>query len=160
MKRENPARHFVVPLIIALVVYTVSYSWIEHRRTRKGPWEVTFTNSAFGPAVLINQPKLGLTNIAISFAGVTNTAGGSVRFGQARPVPYELPFGKCVFMDTTFLPGTVTLDLFGHEIELLPRTLVIDRVEHPWVSNEQLALQPLSVPERGETSAKHQGVQK
>jgi hypothetical protein len=45
-----------------------------------------------------------------------------------------VPFGKCVFLDTTFLPGTVVLDLFGHEVQLLPRVLTIDHVEHAWHS--------------------------
>ena len=57
-------------------------------------------------------------------------------------MPYEVPFGNCVFMDTTFLPGTVTLQLFGHEIELLPRVLVIDRQEHSWRPGNTIALLP------------------
>ena len=31
-----------------------------------------------------------------------------------------------------FLPGVVTMNLLGHEIELMPRTLVIDKKEVPW----------------------------
>ena len=37
-----------------------------------------------------------------------------------------------IFQDPTFLPGTVTLRQFGHEIELLPRVLIIDKKEIPW----------------------------
>jgi len=33
-----------------------------------------------------------------------------------------------------FLPGVVTMNLLGHEIELMPRTLVIDKKEIPWVT--------------------------
>ena len=58
-------------------------------------------------------------------------------------MPYEVPFGKCVFMDTTFLPGTVTFELFGHEIELLPRVLIIDRQEHRWQSDAVIVLSRL-----------------
>jgi hypothetical protein len=29
-------------------------------------------------------------------------------------------------------PGVVTMNLLGHEIELMPRTLVIDKKEVPW----------------------------
>jgi len=61
-------------------------------------------------------------------------------FAQPQPVPYEVPFGKCVFMDTTFLPGTVTFELFGHEIELLPRALIIDRQEHSWQPDLAISL--------------------
>ena len=64
-------------------------------------------------------------------------------------MPYEVPFGNCVFMDTTFLPGTITFQLFGHEIELLPRVLVIDRQEHPWRPDTAIALprQPAAPPQ-------------
>jgi len=67
-------------------------------------------------------------------------------FREPRPVPYSVPFGKCVFMDTTFLPGTVTFQLFGHEIELLPRVLIIDHAEHPWLSHSTLSLRFEPVP--------------
>jgi hypothetical protein len=39
-------------------------------------------------------------------------------------------------MDATSLPGTVAFELFGHEIQLLPRVLTIDNQERPWRSNE------------------------
>jgi hypothetical protein len=42
------------------------------------------------------------------------------------------------------LPGTVTLRLFGHEIELLPRVLIIDRKEHPWKAGDTIRLAPTS----------------
>ena len=35
-----------------------------------------------------------------------------------------------------FLPGVVTMNLLGHEIELMPRTLVIDKKEIPWSTKE------------------------
>jgi hypothetical protein len=63
-------------------------------------------------------------------------------FRQPRPITYEVPFGRCMFMDTTFLPGTVALELFNHEVELLPRVLVIDRQEHPWLSEVTITLHP------------------
>jgi hypothetical protein len=40
-----------------------------------------------------------------------------------------------------FLPGTVTLKLFGHEIQLIPRTLTINQVERPWQNGETVVLQ-------------------
>jgi hypothetical protein len=144
MKPQGQAKHFILAFLLALVGYIVCYQAIEHRRTRNGPWRVHFTTTQGGvPAIEIDQPKLAITNVQITFAGMTppSTNGPAVFiFDQPRPVPYEVPFGKCVFMDTTFLPGTITLDLFGHEIELLPRVLVIDRQEHPWLSNATIAL--------------------
>lgn len=145
MKSDNLLRHLVVPFAIAVMVYLVFYAGIEHRRTRNGPWEVAFTNAASGvPALIINQPKLAITNLQISFPGETNPANQqstSFAFSQPRDVPYDVPFGKCVFMDTTFLPGTIVFDLFGHEIQLIPRVLTIDKKEIPWRSNETIALE-------------------
>jgi hypothetical protein len=144
MKPEGPTKHFILAFLLALAGYIVFYQIIEHRRTRDGPWRVTFNTGAAGvPDIVINQPKLGITNVQISFVGQTQFAmNGPVTllFRQPKPVPYEVPFGNCVFMDTTFLPGTVTFLLFGHEIELLPRVLVVDRQEHPWRTDTAIAL--------------------
>jgi len=139
MKSDNLLRHIWVPFLIAVLVYVFFYTGIEHRRTRSGPWEVVFTNSAAGaPALIINQPKLAITNLEITFPGASNAVNSqnaTLDLSQPRNVPYEVPFGKCVFMDTTFLPGTIVFDLFGHEIQLIPRVLTIDGKEIPWQSN-------------------------
>jgi hypothetical protein len=157
MKSDNPAKHFILAFLAALLGYAIFYYSIEHRRTRKGPWLVTFTNDPAGsPAIVINQPALSITNVHIVFAGVdpaTNTPRASAvdqlrphsaiqppDFSQPRKVPYDVPFGQCIFMDTTFLPGTVTLLLFGHEIELLPRVLILEHQEQPWRSHASFTL--------------------
>ena len=138
MRPKGPAKHFILAFLLALAGYIVFYQGIEHRRTRNGPWRVTFTTGSNDvPTIVIDQPRLAITNVQIRFAEETLAATNSpvtILFGQPRPVPYEVPFGKCVFMDTTFLPGTVTFQLCGHEIEFLPRVLVIDRQEHRWQS--------------------------
>ena len=136
MKSDNLLRHVWVPFVIAVVVYVIFYTGIEHRRTRNGPWLVTFTNNAAGaPTLLVNQPKLAITNLQITFPGETNTQSASFEFSQPREVPWDVPFGKCVFMDTTFLPGTIVFDVYGHEIQLIPRVLTIDGKETPWRSD-------------------------
>lgn len=144
MKRDRLLKHTLVAFGIALLVYVTFYNTIEHRRTRAGPWQVTFTHdTASARAIIINQPALGITNVQISFVGESNSLAETARtlqFGEARAVPFEVPFGKCVFLDTTFLPGTVALNLFGHEVQLLPRVLTIDHVERAWRSNETITL--------------------
>lgn len=150
MKSDGALRHFILAFVLALVCYALFYYSIEHRRIRKGPWEVTFTYNAAGtPIMTVNQPKLAITNYQIIFPDQplpSTNALGKLLFSQPQPVPYPVPFGKCIFMDTTFLPGTVTFQLFGHEIELLPRALIVDHQEHPWVADSTLTLHP--VPER------------
>jgi hypothetical protein len=138
MKSDNLLRHVWIPFAIAVVVYVVFYGGIEHRRTRNGPWQVTFRTDAGGePILLINQPKLAITNLQITFVGETNSISTNALMvlDTPKPVPYDIPFGKCVFMDTTFLPGTIVFDLFGHEIQLIPRVLTIDKKDIPWSAN-------------------------
>jgi hypothetical protein len=160
MKSEGTLKHFVVALLLAVGCYALFYPSIEHRRTRKGPWEVTFAQTNGGvPLLVIDQPKLAITNVQVLFAdqvvsGQTNT---HMMFSEAKPVPFAAPFGKCVFMDTTFLPGTLTFQLFDHEIELLPRVLVIDQQEHPWVSNSTITLHPVRTPPARPAAARQEG---
>ena len=145
VKRDNPLKHFLLAFALAIVLYAVSYSWIEHRRTLNGPWQITFTNDpASHPVLVLEQPALNLTNIQFVLldARVTNLAPTTMSFAKPHLVPYELPFGECVFMDTTFLPGTLTLRLFGHEIEFRPRRLLIDHDEHRWHSGERIEVPP------------------
>ena len=131
MPRDNPARHFIFTFLIALALYAVTYSWIEHRRHHKGPWEVSFTTSTNTPLLIINQPALGLTNVTLLFGreslGSTNAVASAnnesnqpthLDFRTPKQTPFDVPFGKCVFEDLTFLPGTVTFQMLGHEIEL------------------------------------------
>jgi len=161
MKKDNPLKHFALAFVLALVIYAVFYEGIEHRRARSGPWQVTFTNDTAGqPALVINHPRLAITNVEIRFPGetlspadsaITNSrakvnAGATLFFSQPRQVPYDVPFGKCIFMDTTFLPGTVTFQLFEHEIELLPRVLMIDHEEHPWTTESTTTLLKINKP--------------
>ncbi len=150
MKRDRLLKHSLVAFGIALLVYVTVYTAIEHRRTRAGPWQVTFTNdTASARAIIINQPALGITNVQISFVDESNALPQTARtlqFGEARAVPFEVPFGKCVFLDTTFLPGTVALNLSGHEVQLLPRVLTIDKVERPWRSGETISVSHIAKP--------------
>jgi hypothetical protein len=148
MKSDGAMKHFLLAFLLALICYFFFYSKIENRRTRKGPWEITFTNDAAGnPSLVINQPRLAITNAQVTFTNQTLSMGfnpATLVFSEPRPVPYEVPFGKCVFMDTTFLPGTVALEVFNHEVELRPRDVVIDRQEHPWLSESTITLLPLT----------------
>ena len=148
MKSDGIFKQAIAVFIVALAAYIVIYHAIEDRRTRNGPWLVAFTNDAAGvPALLINQPRLAITNVLIVFPGATNPASNfTLALTQPRAVPFAVPFGKCVFMDVTSLPGTVVFELFGHEIQLLPRVLTIDKAEQPWRSDSRLTLNPISIP--------------
>jgi len=143
MKPDKLGKSIAIVFVVTLISYLAVYNGIERRRVRNGPWQVTFTNDPAGtPALLIDQSRLGITNVQITFPGAPKPvlASTNLSFAEPRPVPYDLPYGKCIFMDTTFLPGTLVLELFGHEVQLLPRVLMIDRKEVAWRSGETIAL--------------------
>jgi hypothetical protein len=156
MKPDGLLKPAGIVLIVSLVVYIAAYSAIEHQRNRKGPWRVTFTTESSGePKMVVDQPRLAITNVCLVFPGRTaSLTDGPVVLScpEPRPVPFPVPFGRCVFLDTTTLPGTIVFEVFGHEIQLLPRVLTIDKREHPWHSNETIPLgaaggpPPVSVP--------------
>jgi len=147
MKSDGIIRQGIAAFIVALAVYIIAFHAIEDRRTRNGPWQVAFTNDPTGAAaLLINQPKLAITNVLIVFPGATvspaTNAAPAFNWAQARPTPFDLPSGRCIFQDATSLPGTLVFAMFGHEIQLLPRVLTIDNVEQPWCPNAQVILKP------------------
>lgn len=119
---------------VVLVAYFGVFWGLEHLRYRKGAWQVEFkTNEQGEPLVVINQPSLGVRGMQLVFHGErTTNQPGQVSFDRVqRPVP----FGKVIYEDLTFLPGVVTFDLFGHEVELLPRVLIANKKQIPWPSD-------------------------
>ena len=135
-RRDSLLKHLGIGFSLAFLLYLGGYWWIEHLREAKGPWRVSFKTDGQGqPTISISQATLGISNVTFVFP--------SERLSQTNieaVVVYDAPktnapFGKVIFLDTTFQPGTVTYDLFGHEIELLPRTLVMNLKEIPWKSD-------------------------
>ena len=51
-------------------------------------------------------------------------------------------FGELRFQDATYLPGTVTLLAFNHELEFIARGLVVDRQERAWQPGLTVELAP------------------
>jgi hypothetical protein len=132
MRSDGLFKHLAICAVIAVVFYVAAFGWIDHRRIASGPWQVVFRADAAGkPSLLISQTNLHIAQ-TIFFAGQTVRPANlsrTVIFGQTPP---DLPFGELLFQDPTFLPGTVTMRLFGHTVELLPRVLSVDKKEYPW----------------------------
>ena len=150
MQPSGLVKPVLIGLLLAVAIYVGGFAFDQHLRTRRGPWEVTFTTEPSGaPAILVNQRKLNIANLKIVFLGEPST---NIQRAVVFDFPQKpIPFGKVKFEDLTYLPGTVTFDFFGHEIELLPRTLYINRKAHPWISNEAITLlltdKPAALPE-------------
>jgi hypothetical protein len=141
MKSDGLPKILGIGFAIAVLVYVVSYTWIERRRSVHGPWEVHFASDATGtPSITIYQNKLNISAVEIMFSG-ERAARSNLNVKVSIEKPRQVvPFGQVIYDDLTFLPGVVTFHLFDHEIELMPRTLVIDRREVPWKSDSMTEL--------------------
>jgi hypothetical protein len=155
-------KQIILLFLAVLALYAASYTWIEHRRHVKGPWEVTFDAEDGGrPSLSIDQPALGVTNLTLRFSKerleLTET-GLPVRIRFDKPL-VSVPYGRVIFEDLTFLPGVVTFDLFGHEIELMPRVLVINKQEIPWRTGAAIDLGDWQKPAESPQPPKSRGPQ-
>ncbi len=142
---DRIGRRLLTVFAVVLVCYVVGFQVSEWWRQRRGPWEVTFAVEGQGRVrVEVNQPHLGIAGVRLEWS-VPNSplppGTNTVRFAQ--PADRErMPFGRVKFLDTTVLPGSVAMELFGNEVELLPRVLILNRREHLWCSGETLLLDP------------------
>jgi hypothetical protein len=130
VKTTFPWKGALVLFAAVLLAYLAVFNGIEYARLRKGPWKVDFTTDSNGkPSLNIYQDYLKVsTRLEFPDEKETNMAERVVFDRPKKPVP----FGKVIYEDLTFLPGVVTFDLFGHEVELLPRVLIINKKETAW----------------------------
>lgn len=139
--RDSLVKHGLVALVAAVLVYAVAFFVVEHLRTRRGGWQLTFQSDNEGHLQLVvAQPKLKIADVRFTFvktSGPPSTPSRSIIFNS--PIT-NVPFGRVVYLDTTFLPGSIVLDLFNHQIQLLPRVLFVDRQEIPWQSGAEYRL--------------------
>src|SRR5581483_8456374 len=137
---DSLVKHLALAAAMAVALYVVSFAWIEHRRTFRGPWQVEFQSNADGqPSVVLHEPALGISE-TVAFPGAKTAPNLEVweAFSEATT---NVPFGRVIFQDPTFLPGTLTLGLFGHEVEALPRVLIIDKKEIAWTPKGRVEAQ-------------------
>ena len=127
----------------AVIFYALAWSWLNKRQVGKGPWEVNFsTNSTGVPQLIIAQPPLGISNITVLFEGETLAATngtGSVAFGQPKA---RTPFGRVIYDDLMFQPGSVAVDCFGHVVEMIPSALILNTVSNGWRNGSIYSLFP------------------
>src|SRR5437867_2630465 len=143
MKGPITPRSIAVWFVVVVVLYFVVFYGLESWRHRKGAWEVDFVSDAKGhPSIVVYQPRLNISSVELLFPGEK-----APETNLSQRVSFDLPFrkvlfGRVLYEDLTVLPGVVTFDLFGHEIELLPRTLIVNKKEVPWKSESVIELWP------------------
>ncbi|HEV8541142.1 MAG TPA: hypothetical protein VGR78_02010 [Verrucomicrobiae bacterium] len=135
---DRLSRHLIIAFVLAVGLYALFFSCDQKVRTRKGPWEVQFTTNAEGFAmIVVDQRTLQISNVQIVFLAEHASNFGIVAFdAPLKPIP----FGQTKFEDLTYLPGSEAFNFFGHEVELLPRTLYLNKKEQPWVSGKAYLL--------------------
>jgi hypothetical protein len=139
-RHDGLLRHLAVAAVLAVVFYCAGFSWIEHRRVAQGPWEIAFISDGAGrPSLRISQPALRISE-RLSFPDDRVARANLAELVKFREATTNLPFGEMLLQDPLYLPGTVTLRLFGHRIQVLPRTLVVDQQEHAWKAGEEIVV--------------------
>jgi len=138
-------KQILAVFLVCLAFYAGSFALDQHLRTRRAPWSITFgIYSNAPPTLTIEQRGLGISNVVVVFKGETaTTVATRIDFDQPQK---PTPFGRRLFEDLTYLPGTLSFDFFGHEVEMLPRVLTLDRREYAWRSGLRIELSPDAKP--------------
>ena len=141
---QGPTRKLATVFGTILAVYCLVFILDGFLRKRKGPWNVSFEKGNPGEVVIqISHEKLKIHGAQVriqaspeTLASFTNTV---IKFQSPADKP---PVGQLLYTDLTFLPGVVTLEIEGQEIELLPRSLVVNRSARGWDSSAPILLTP------------------
>ena len=126
MKSDPFPKTLIGAAFVIVGLYFAVFYGIEGCRKSKGPWRVTFTTNNAGPVIEVTQSNLN-RRATIKFHGEVaeeTSYPATVEFDRPKK---PAAFGRVIYEDLMQLPGVVTFDLFGHEIELLPRTLIVNR---------------------------------
>jgi len=159
MKSAITPKSLAVWFLVVLALYLASFYGMEHWNQKNGPWEVAFVSDETGlPSVLISQPKLNITKVKIVFAGErasqTNLSQNVFFDRPATSLPVSMPIGEVIYQDLRAMPGVVTFNFFGHEVELLPRVLIANKKEIRWKSGSVIELTLTNKPAQPPTPPK------
>jgi hypothetical protein len=147
MRSAFSAKSIALLFGAVLLLYFAAFYGCEHVRARKGPWEVQFHTDGDGrPSVVIYQPRLGISAVEILFVDEQHPATNLTERVNFSSPQMPVPFGEVIYEDLTFLPGVVTFNLFGHEVELLRRVLIVNKKEIAWTSDSTVELAKADKP--------------
>jgi hypothetical protein len=153
-------QRFLFVFVATLFAYVTLYGACELKRRKAGPWNVTYALGSNGvPELRIEHPRLlGPKPVTVTFPGEKpDRTDLPITAVFTRPITNAMPFGPVIFVDSTVLPGTVTLNCFGHVVEIVPRTLFLDLKEVAWVPGTNISLMPDTKPAPEKLQTKGQG---
>ena len=113
------------------------------RSEDKRPFFLLVSFAAITSAISIIEPAVAWF---VEKAEVSRATGAVVVGILAWFVGLGSAFSFNIMADMTFLPGVITFNLFGHEVELLPRALIVNKKDIPWSSAANVVLRPEAKP--------------
>lgn len=139
---EGILKRFGFAFGVVLLCYVLMYGCDRHLRLKNGPWDLNFSRESDGtPRLVINQAALGITNVILRLEGeIVRLDPTLVRFEGSESV--KIPYGKVQAFYRSYLPGMIRLDLFGHDVEIRQRALILNCNEREWQSDEVITLKP------------------
>ena len=151
MKAPITPKSIALWFLIVLGLYLGCFYSIEYLNRRKGPWQLEFVSDARGqPRLIVNHSTLNIRDVNIVFRDEqVPRVNLSEKVLLERPLtslPGPAPFGEIIYEDLRSLPGVVTFNFFGHEVELLPRVLIANKKEVSWRSGMELDLYMTNKP--------------
>ena len=141
MKSDRLGKHLVIVALATCVAYFAFYGLGTWLGLRSGPWQAEFLVAEGVPTMRVSQPNKSI-RAELKFPGETLEMAAPSTIVFTNVLRTNTPFGTVVFQDLTYLPGVVTLNCFGHELELLPRTLVVDRRQIGWPDAAGVTVEP------------------
>ena len=122
----------IIILLITLLVVIAAFIFIIKPIRERSPWNIKFEISDGIPSIYIsnNTPMVPATKIIFSNEKINRDLSENIAFEKHNI--NKIPFGEITFTDVTLFPGRITLKLFNHEIDILPRALIIDKKEYKW----------------------------
>jgi hypothetical protein len=141
---EKATKRFAVLFVATLFAYITIYSGCEMWRLRGGAYTLRFDLATNGTPILQLQHRRLLPGgpMTLTFPGESapRLTNPPVLLSYDKPYTNDTPFGPMVFINTTDLPGTLALNAFGHAVELIPRRVLLDFAEIPWVSGTNVVV--------------------
>jgi len=150
-EKEEPlpldVRRLFMLFVGTLFLYVTIWGACTAMKRRGGAWALTFTTTNGTPALIIEHPLRLPQPVTVLFPGETPERTDLPIMAVFHvPITNRMAFGPVLHVDTTTLPGVVTLNCFGHAVEIFPRALSLDFEEHAWVPGTAYTLTAASKP--------------
>lgn len=131
-------------IVVVLLVLLLAVRHFHHRKELY--WRLRFEPSENNGAILFVEGGVLRENralVPVNLSGFAISTSVVVTIDSPR---VHLPAGEITFADLTEPPGRVHLKLNEHQVEIMQRTLVVDKREVGWPILEEATLKRTNKP--------------